>query len=595
MAESAIPPRLPTGALAFVWRNVVRRRWAYASLFALIVSAACCAIAVQYAVRLLVDAMVAAGAARETAAVWTPLGLFLGLVAVESAGWRLAGWFGGRTIVASGVDIRLDLFQHLSGHAMRYFADQLAGSLGGRITQTATSYVTVMTSFAWAILQPCTDFLAALFVFAMVDLRMAGALALFVAIVVACLAVVGWRSQAVHMGYAERASVAGGELIDTVSNMWAVKAFSAQSRERRRLAEHFAHEAGAHVQSWRHLERSRVLHDLALWVMAGIMLFWVINLWRAGEVTAGEVVMVSALTFRILYSSRDLAFALVATVQQLALIGESLRVIGAPHAVADRPGARPFVSRGGGIEFDDVSFSHPGGRKVFEHFSLHIPAGQKIGLVGPSGAGKSTLVALVQRLDDVQQGRVLIDGQPLTHVTQDSLREAIAVVPQEISLFHRSILENIRYGRPEASDEEVYAAARMAYCDDFIRKLPEGYATLVGERGIKLSGGQRQRLGLARAILRDAPIVILDEATSALDSESEVVIQRALATLMGGRTVVAIAHRLSTLATLDRIIVLDEGRVVEDGTPAALRRRDGMFASLWRMQAESLNEDVNAA
>jgi ATP-binding cassette subfamily B protein len=208
--------------------------------------------------------------------------------------------------------------------------------------------------------------------------------------------------------------------------------------------------------------------------------------------------------------------------------------------------------------------------------------------VGPSGAGKSTLASLVQRLDDVQAGRILIDGQPVADVTQDSLRAAIAVVPQEISLFHRSILENIRYGRPDAGDEKVFAAARAAYCDGFIRALPQGYATTVGDRGVKLSGGQRQRLGLARAILKDAPILILDEATSALDSESEVAIQHALARLMRGRTVLAIAHRLSTLAALDRIVVLVDGRVVEDGHPAELRRRGGVFEGLWRMQADSL-------
>ena len=192
-------------------------------------------------------------------------------------------------------------------------------------------------------------------------------------------------------------------------------------------------------------------------------------------------------------------------------------------------------------------------------------------------------------------GTVLVDGQPVTAVTQDSLRAAIAVVPQEISLFHRSVLENIRYSRPDATDEEVFAAARAAYCDGFIRELPRGYDTLVGERGTKLSGGQRQRLGLARAILKDAPILLLDEATSALDSESEILVQRALARLMQGRTVLAIAHRLSTLSAMDRIVVLDQGRIVEDGTPADLRRRGGLFEALWRMQADSFTLDVPTA
>jgi ATP-binding cassette, subfamily B, bacterial len=207
--------------------------------------------------------------------------------------------------------------------------------------------------------------------------------------------------------------------------------------------------------------------------------------------------------------------------------------------------------------------------------------------VGPSGAGKSTVISLVQRLFDIDGGRLLIDGQDVRTMTQDSLRAAIAVVPQDVSLFHRSVLENIRYAKPEASDDAVLAAARAARCDTFIQSLPQGYATIVGERGTKLSGGQRQRLGIARALLKDAPIIVLDEATSALDTEAELEIQRALGTVMRGRTVLAIAHRLSTIAKFDRLVVLREGRIVEQGTPAELRRRRGLFDRMCRTQEEA--------
>jgi ATP-binding cassette, subfamily B, bacterial len=585
-APEAGHPPFPTAALAFVRYYVLRRRLAFGAVFALVVAAALCAVAVQYGMRLLVDAM-AAGAA-DRPAVWAPLAAFMGLIAAESALWRLAGWLAARTIVATGVDIRLDLFGHLSGQAMRYFADHMGGALGGRITAVAGAFGAVMSALVWNITPPCADFLGALAVFLAVDWRMAAALLVFVTGAVAGLALFGMGGRPLHRAYAERAGRVGGELIDTVANVWAVKAFSARERERGRLAGLFGAEAGAQARSWLHLERTRVVHDLALWVVAGCMLAWAVHLWSAGRVTPGEVVMVSALTFRILHGSRDLALALVATTQQFAIIGEALRVVARPHAVPDRHDARPFVPAGGAIEFRDVTFAHPGGGPVFAGLSLRVPAGQKVGLAGPSGAGKSTLAALVQRLDDVRWGEVLVDGQPVTAVTQDSLRAAIAVVPQDIVLFHRSVMENIRYGRPDASDEEVLAAARAAYCDDFVRAMPEGYATVVGERGVKLSGGQRQRLGIARAILKDAPILLLDEATSALDSESEVLVQRALARLMRGRTVLAIAHRLSTLSAMDRTIVLDRGRIVEDGSPAELRRRGGLFEALWRMQAESL-------
>jgi ATP-binding cassette subfamily B protein len=345
-------------------------------------------------------------------------------------------------------------------------------------------------------------------------------------------------------------------------------------------------EATAHRNSVMYIERMRVLHDLALWLMAGGMLIWSLHLWSKGKISPGDVVLTVAVSLRILQGSRDLAFAVVNASQFIARIADAIQVIGEDHKVVDRPGARQLVQRGGGIAFENVDFSYPGGREVLRGFTLRIEPGQRVGLVGPSGAGKSTVISLVQRLFDIDGGRLLIDGQDLRTMTQDSLRAAIAVVPQEVSLFHRSVIENIRYARPEASDEAVLAAAKAACCDDFIHAFPQGYATIVGERGAKLSGGQRQRLGIARALLKDAPIIVLDEATSALDTEAELEIQRALAAVMKGHTVLAIAHRLSTVAKFDKLVVLREGRIVEQGTPAELRRRRGLFDRMCRLQEE---------
>jgi ATP-binding cassette subfamily B protein len=228
---------------------------------------------------------------------------------------------------------------------------------------------------------------------------------------------------------------------------------------------------------------------------------------------------------------------------------------------------------------------------VLQDFTLHVPAGEKLGLVGRSGAGKSTLLALMQRLYDPESGHVLIDEQDVSKVTQESLRQVIAVVQQDISLFHRSLMENLRYGRPDASDAEVRQAAEAARCIEFVERLPQGYDTIVGERGLKLSGGQRQRLAIARAFLRDSPIILLDEATSALDSESEQSVQEALAELMAGRTVIAIAHRLSTLSAFDRIVVLERGRIVEDGAPAELLRRKGFYSRMVRQQVAATRRE----
>ena len=363
-----------------------------------------------------------------------------------------------------------------------------------------------------------------------------------------------------------------------------MKAFSGRERERARLAAAFGLEAKAQRKSWMYLEKARVIHDICLWVMAGAMLTWAIRSWQMGNVSPGDVVLVSALTFRILHGSRDLALALVSTSQEFGIITEMLQVIAQKHGLEDGPDALPVQPQQGSIEFRNVTYRYPDGHLVFENFNLFIPAGQKVGLAGMSGGGKSTLLGLVQRLDDVQQGQIFIDGIPVTDLAQDNLRAGIAVVPQDISLFRRSIMENIRYGRPDASDEEVYAAARNAQCDEFVRELPSGYDTVVGEHGATLSGGQRQRIGIARAFLKDAPILILDEATSALDSRSERDVQRALESLIRDRTVIAVAHRLSTLNSFDRVVMLNAGKIVEDASPDILRRRDGVFGSMWQMQ-----------
>jgi ATP-binding cassette, subfamily B, bacterial len=314
------------------------------------------------------------------------------------------------------------------------------------------------------------------------------------------------------------------------------------------------------------------------------VLAWAIVLWERGAITTGDVVLACTLGLSVLHATRDLAVALVDVIQHLARLSEALETLLVPHDLRDHPQAVPLVKVGASVTFENLSFRHRGAQPVFENLNLHLASGQRVGLVGPSGAGKSTLFALLQRFYAPDQGRVLLDGQDIARVTEESLRAAIAVVPQDVSLFHRSIMENIRYGRPDASDAEVFAAAHAARCNDFIAELPHGMATIVGDRGTKLSGGQRQRIAIARAFLKDAPLLLLDEATSALDSESEDAIREALARLIRGRTVIAIAHRLSTVRNFDRIVVLQAGRIVEDGSPDFLMRRGGLYGDLVRRQ-----------
>lgn len=304
----------------------------------------------------------------------------------------------------------------------------------------------------------------------------------------------------------------------------------------------------------------------------------------SGDLTTGNVAMIFPVTIQLTEITWKISTEFSSFFQRLGEVEEGMEAITKSHDTTDILNAADLERVNGSISFDNVSFSYDQ-KKVFNDFGLAIPKGQKLGLVGQSGAGKSSLVSILLRLYDIQSGSITIDGQDISKVTQESLRRNIAVIPQDTSLFHRTLMDNIRYGRLDASDAEVIEAAKKAHAHDFVSKLPDGYQTMVGERGVKLSGGQRQRTAIARAILKDAPILILDEATSALDSESEKAIQDSLKTLMEGKTVIAIAHRLSTIAHLDRIIVMDDGQIVEDGTHDELIKNDRHYAMLWSMQS----------
>ena len=561
-----------------------RRPGLFGILALLIVTAAACSVGVQYGMKLIVDAM--AGDDRESWMIWRWLALFISLIAAESICWRLSGWLGCRAVVATGVDVRLDMFRYLSGHSLDYFAEHMAGSLGNRVTATAGATGAIYGTMIWKILPPCVDFIGAVVVLCTIDWRMAVTLIAFVAVVAAILGAFGRRARPLQQRFAQQAAQVGGELVDVVANIWTVHAFAARQREYDRLREAFGLEAAAQQRSWLYLEKARALHDLCLWLMAGSMLIWAVEGWRAGVRMPGDVVVISALTFRILHGSRELALSLVDASQQFGVIADMLRVVAVPHQVADRPDAVALRPGPGRVCLEGVSFAYGSNPPIFSRLNVVIPAGQRVGVVGPSGAGKSTFIRLIARAADPTEGCVVIDGQVAAEVLQDSLRQAFAVVPQDINLLHRSIMENLRYGRPNATDAQVMAAAEEAHCDAFIRQLPDGYNTVVGERGTRLSGGQRQRVGIARALLKNARILLLDEATSALDSESESEIQRALIRLMQGRTVVAVAHRLSTVSGFDRILVMADGRIVEDGPPDVLRQRGGMYAKLWELQAE---------
>ncbi len=547
-----------------------------------VVLAVGCSVASQYSVKHLVDTLTAGA----HGPVWGAFFLLAGLIAADNLLWRVGGWIASHSFVSVTGDLRRDLFQHLTGHSPGYFADRPPGTLAGRITATGNAIYTVENTFAWNVLPPLLAVAGSIAVMMTVSPAMAATLVLVSALIAYALSRLAARGRPLHHQYAAEAAAVDGELVDVINNMPLVRAFGATLRERQRFSDRVEQEVSTRGRSLRYLEKLRLFHAAVTAGLTAGLLAWAILLWEAGSASPGDVVLVTTLGFTILHGTRDLAVALVDTIQHVARLSEALATLLLPHELKDAADAHALERPCGTLEFRDVSYVYPASSQaVLDHFSLVVQAGTRVGLVGRSGSGKSTVLALLQRLRDVPSGQVLLDGIDIARLTQDSLHDAIGIVPQDVSLFHRSVLDNIRYGRPDASDTEVRAAAEAACCREFIEALPEGYATEVGDRGVKLSGGQRQRLAIARAFLRNPPVLLLDEATSALDSESEAAVQRALNRLMQGRTVIAVAHRLSTLRDFDRIVVMQSGRILQDGTPAALERSNGPYRDLLMRQS----------
>jgi ATP-binding cassette, subfamily B, bacterial len=576
--------------LAFIFRYVRLRPISHAVILAAVLAAVACSVSTQYGVKYLVDVL----SNRSGAGVWTAFCLLGSLIAADNLLWRVASWIANFAFVGVTGDLRRDLFQHLTGHSPSYFADRLPGTLTSRVTATSNAIFTAENMFVWNVLPPCAATIAAIALVRTISLPMAVSLALIAGIMVCIMFRLAAAGRPLHHDFAGKAAAVDGEMTDVVANMPLVRAFGGLFREHRRFDATVEREMEARRRSLFYLEKLRIFHALVTIMLTLGLLAWAITLWQQGEATTGDVVLACTLGLSVLHATRDLAVALVDITQHVARLSEALATLLVPHELRDHPEASALIRRGASVKFEHVSFRYSDGRQIFEDLNLSFMPGERIGLVGQSGGGKSTLFALLQRFYDVQDGRILFDGQDIARVTQQSLRESIGVVPQDISLFHRSVMENIRYGRPDASDDQVLEAAIAARCD-FIEGLPLGVRTIVGERGVKLSGGQRQRIAVARAFLKDAPLLLLDEATSALDSESEEAIREALGRLMRGRTVIAIAHRLSTVRNFDRIVVLQLGKVIQDGPPDLLARREGLYRRLVQREMDRLGSHQAAA
>jgi ATP-binding cassette subfamily B multidrug efflux pump len=476
------------------------------------------------------------------------------------------------------------------GHSLSYFQGDFAGRLANRITQTGPAIREIAVTMLDTLVYVAVFALAAVGLFSSISLLLALPMLVWIAAYVALLRYFVPRAQARSLANADARSVMVGRVVDSYTNILTVKLFARGEDERSSVREALTRWMAAFLDLMRLITGVTgvlsVMNSLLLTSTAGLSLL----LWSRGQMTSGDAAAGLALIMRILAMSGWVMETVRGVFENIGVVQESMSTIARPHGLVDRPGARELAVREGAVRFENVSFNYGRESGILEQLNLAIRPGEKVGLVGPSGAGKTTITSLLLRLHDLESGRILIDGQDIAAVTQDSLRREIGVVTQDTSLLHRSIRDNIAYGRPGASEAEILRAARLAHADAFIRDLEDhkgrrGLDAQVGERGVKLSGGQRQRIAIARVILKNAPILILDEATSALDSEVEAAIQDALTSLMAGKTVLAIAHRLSTIAALDRLVVLDAGRVVEEGKHAELLVRGGLYARLWHRQS----------
>ena len=555
------------------------RLWMTLSLGA-VIFAASSSVAIPYAFKTIVDA--ATRSAYDDLA-WAAAA-YVAITLGSNLLWRISGFAGMRWVTGVRATGRYMLTSYVTRHSHQYFSDRFAGSLSSKITHAANGVKEIVDQLLWSFLGFIISIIASFIIVFNTSATIAYIFLAWVAVITPLNVALSRRRVPISAATQRAETALGGATVDVLTNMGAVEEYARRPFELERIKKYITDRRATGLRNWTYGEMVLTINNFLQAIFIGGMIWGVIALARAGSITAGDIILILTV---VIFMEDRLTFIgnkFNNFADTWGTVEESLSDILVDHSVTDRSDATDIIIKKGEIIFDAISFDY-GGTRVFEKLSFVIPAGQKVGLVGRSGAGKSTLVKLLLRHYDLGSGAIKIDGADIAGITKESLRRAIAIVPQEPMLFHRSIRHNIEYGKDHATAQEVESAARAAEAHNFIQAIPRGYDALVGERGVKLSGGQRQRIAIARVFVKDAPLLLLDEATSSLDSESEVAVQKALLNLMWGRTVIAIAHRLSTLRAMDRLIVLDHGKIIEDGTHDQLVKKKGLYATLWEHQA----------
>jgi ATP-binding cassette subfamily B multidrug efflux pump len=587
--ETAEPP---AGLVAFYWHFARQAKPLFIGLFAVGFAVAFIEVMIPVFIGKVVTLVTASKPEELLANAWPwLLGMAGVLLVLRPAATTTQHLLMNQAIAANVSNrIRWQNHWHVSRQSWSFFQNDFAGRIATRVMQTGPaireSLVSLLTA-VWYILIYGTS---SLILLASADLWLALPVSLWFVGYIVMLRVFVPRMQNKSKVMSEARSMLTGRIVDTYTNIVTVKLFARAKEEDGYVREAIDY----HTDRFHESLRQNTLFALTLTILNSLLIVstgaLAIVLWRHGYVGVGVVAMALPMTLQIISASGYVAWQITDIFENIGVVQEGMLTIARPHTLVDQPDARTLKMSRGEIRFENIRFGYGRETGLIDGLTLDVRPGEKIGLVGRSGAGKSTLVNLLLRFFDLEGGRVLIDGQDISGVSQESLRAHISMVTQDTSLLHRSIRDNIRYGRPDTNEAEIVAAAQMAHAHEFILELEDwkgrrAYDAQVGERGVKLSGGQRQRVAIARVILKNAPILVLDEATSALDSEVEAAIQSSLGTLMQGRTVIAIAHRLSTIAQMDRLIVLDRGRIVEEGSHAELLRRNGHYAALWRRQS----------
>jgi ATP-binding cassette subfamily B protein len=581
-------PELPDTPFLFICYFVNQFRWWYVLMVVLEIAHATCGIMLPYAIGEMIRS-VTRHSTGDSKLIFDilrqPLILFTCLSIGEVVFGRSAGLL--QTILhpIHRQHIVRSLYAYLQQHSHRYLSSSFAGALAHRIAETSLGVTQTMQMMI-------TEFMPVIIVYIVSTILLYRAyppLAAFVGIwAVLFISISFWLATRCRI-YSRKAAAARSEttgiIVDSVTNLTSSRLFARLGFERRYLNDQLKRELREVRKSNWYSERIRWFQFISAAILKIGTLYYSLSLWSQGKIAAADFVVATSLSLLIISEARNLSKRFLEFFEHIGNVANGVHTIIQPHEIIDRDNAINHAITKGSIEFRQVYFSYSSEKTVFTNLSVTIQPGERVGLVGFSGSGKSTFVNLILRLFDPQSGQILIDGVDIKDMTQEALHSQISLIPQDPSLFHRTLLENILYGRLEASEAELIEASRKAYADDFIAQMKEGYDSLVGERGVKLSGGQRQRIAIARVILKDAPILILDEATSSLDSITEKAIQDTLDSAMNGKTVIVVAHRLSTIAHLDRILVFDHGRIIEDGTHSNLLTKGGAYYRLWQMQA----------